>query len=174
MPFVLRRLPLIGMTTVLAVLAFAATSSAQAQTGTFFDRHTDVNSVGTPECVSGDFAGTETATFTTSGRFVATDSGFHFEGMETLVSHTDFTNGDFIVATARNHFTFNTTFTSGQTVSTFAANELHTLYDGDGGVVARVSFHNVSHITYRDLNGNGQPDEGEIRVSFERSFFTCA
>jgi hypothetical protein len=29
------------------------------------------------------------------------------------------------------------------------------------------------HITYRDANGNGMPDEGEITANVDRFFFTC-
>jgi hypothetical protein len=158
----------------LAVLAQAAMASAQADVGTFFDQRTEVNTVGTPECVSGDFDGTETLTFTTSGRFVATNTGFHVEGTEKLDIHTTFTNGYYIVGSASSHFTFETTQTSGETVFTMAGSEIHTIYNAEGEVVATVRFSGVSHITYRDANGNGQPDEGgEITASFDRFHFTC-
>jgi hypothetical protein len=158
-------------TLLIGVTAYSA--QARATVGTFFNQSTEVNQVGTPECVSGDFSGTETLTDTDSGRFVETDSGFHFEGTETIVSHTVFTNGYYIVGSGRSHISFNTTATSGQTVSTFAGHELHTLYNAQGQVVAKVMFAGVSHITFRDLNGNGQPDEGEITSNVDNFHFTC-
>jgi hypothetical protein len=157
----------------LAVLAQAATASARAEVGTFFNQRTEVNTAGTPECVSGDFEGTETLTFTTSGRFVETATGFHVEGTETLDVRTTFTNGYYIVGSASSHFAFETTATSGETVFTMAGSEIHTIYNAEGEVVATVRFSGVSHITYRDVNGNGQPDEGEITASVDRFHFTC-
>jgi hypothetical protein len=156
-----------------AFAAFPGTATAQAEVGKFFDQRVEVNAAATPECTSGSFSGTETLTFTTSGHFVATDSGFHVEGTESLDVHTVFTNGFHILGTASSHFAFNTTATSGQSVFTVAGHEVHTIYNADGEVAARVMFHSVSHITYRDLNGNEQPDQGEITVNFDRSFFTC-
>ena len=157
----------------LAIGVTATRAQAQANVGTFFSQHTDVNPAGTPECLSGDFAGTETITFTDSGRFVETDSGFHVEGTSTIVGHTVFINGYYIDASASNHFAFNTTATSGETVSTFAGHEVHTIYNAEDEAVAQVRFAGVSHITYRDLNGNGQPDEGEITSNVENFHFTC-
>ena len=141
--------------------------------GTFFNQNTEINTFEGAECVSGDFMGTETLTITDSGQFVATDSGFHVEGTETVTSSIVFTNGYHDVVSGNNHFAFNTTQTSGQTVFTFAGHELHTIYNAEGEVVARVMFHGVSHITYRDLNGNEQPDDGEITANIDQFFFTC-
>jgi hypothetical protein len=78
-----------------------------------------------------------------------------------------------LTGTGRSHFGFDTTATSGQTVNSSTALETHTVYDAAGEAVARVIFHPVSHITYRDLNGNGAPDEGEITANIDRFFFTC-
>ena len=87
------------------------------------------------ECVSGIGTGTETATFTNGGRFVATNSGFHVEGTTTIDSHTVFTNGYYINASGHSHSAFDTSFTSGQTVSTSGGPEIHTIYQrrGRGG-----------------------------------------
>ena len=41
------------------------------------------------------------------------------------------------------------------------------------GLCSSRSSSTRSRTTYRDLNGNGQPDQGELSVSFERFFFTC-
>ena len=158
----------------LLILALApATAHAQVDSGTFFDQQTEINQVGTPVCLEGDLTGTETITFTQSGRFVETASGFHFEGTLAISGRQVFTNGDIDRVDASSHFTFNTTATSGQTVSTSAGHELHTTFNAEGEVIARVNFAGVTHITYRDLNGNGQPDDGEITSNFERVHFAC-
>jgi hypothetical protein len=167
------RLPACAIAAALVLVVTAGTAHARANVGTFFSQQTEVNQAGTPECISGDFSGTETLTFTDSGRFVETGTGFHFEATETLAVNTVFTNGFYIVGSASNHFAFNATLTSGQTVFTFAGHEVHTIYDAEGVAVAQVIFAGVSHITYRDLNGNGQPDDGEVTATFEHFHFTC-
>jgi len=70
-------------------------------------------------------------------------------------------------------FAFNASATSGQTVFSTAGHELHTTYNANGDVIARVNYAGVTHITYRDLNGNRQPDDGEITANFERVHVTC-
>src|SRR5262245_14489290 len=98
----------IGLLMTPPVLALAApTAQARATVGTFFNQQTEVSPVDGTECVSGIGTGTETLTFTNSGRFVETKSGFHFEGTSTLDSHTVFTSGYHIDAAGRSHFAFN-------------------------------------------------------------------
>src|SRR5262245_15589267 len=126
------------------VLALAAPSAeARATVGTFFNQETEVFPVGTPDCLSGDFEGTETTTFTTSARFVETESGFHVEVFSSLDSVAVFTNGYHIdVKPGRSaHFAFNTSATSGGTVFTQAAPpETHLIYNAENELVARVMY----------------------------------
>jgi YD repeat-containing protein len=158
---------------VLLVAATATTAQAHVNSGTVFSQATEINHVGTPECLSGDFSGTETVTFTTSGRFVETRSGFHVEGTNAVAGRQVFTNGDIDVVDASSHFAFNTTATSGQTVFTTAGHELHTTYNAKGDVIARTNYAGVTHTTYRDVNANGRPDDGEFTSNFERVHATC-
>ena len=99
------RLSGLAILTAMTVAVTAGAAHAKANVGTFFFQRTEVNQAGTPECVSGDFSGTETLTFTDGGRFVETDTGFHIEGTETLDVNTVFTNGFYIVGSASTHFT---------------------------------------------------------------------
>jgi hypothetical protein len=158
----------------LLVAASAATAEATVvNSGTFYNQRTEVNPIIGSECLSGETPGTETITFTDSGTFVQTASGFHVQGTDTVSSRIVYTNGDYSLVAGSSHFSFNTSGTSGQTVSTSAGHELHTIYNSQDEVIARVLFAGVSHTTYRDLNGNGQPDPGEITSTFERLHFTC-
>jgi hypothetical protein len=166
-----QRLVVCLVAAALAIGLTASSAQAKATVGTFVNQHTEVNPAVT--VCPGGLTGTETLSYTDSGRFVETDSGFHVEGTETLAVHAVFTNGYYSVGSASNHFAFNTTTTSGQTVFTLAGRELHTIYNADGEVVTKVIFAGVSHITYRDLNGNGQPDEGEITSNLDNFHFTC-
>ena len=158
---------------VLLLAVASTTAHAQVSSGTFFDQQTEINQVGTPECVEGDLTGIETVTFTLSGRSVRTASGIHFEGTQAVAGRQVFTNGYIDTVDASSHFTFNATATAGQTDFTQAGHELHTTVNAEGEVISRVNFVGVTHITYRDLNGNGQPNEGEITSNFEKFHFTC-
>lgn len=158
---------------VLLLAVVAPTAHAAVTSGTIFNQETEINQVGTPPCLSGDLSGIETVTFTTSGRFVQTGSGIHVEGTNAVAGRQVFTNGDIDIVDASSHFAFNASATSGQTVFSTAGHELHTTYNANGDVIARVNYAGVTHITYRDLNGNRQPDDGEITANFERVHVTC-
>jgi hypothetical protein len=157
------------------MLAVAAPSAqAQAVVGTFFNQSTEVNQLGPQDCLPGDYTGVETITFTTSGRFVQTPSGYHVEGTQTIVSRMDFSNGFYSNISGRAHFSFNTNATSGETVSSFGGPEKHPFYNAAGEQVAQAMYIGRSHITYRDRNGNGQPDENEITSSVDRVNVICS
>jgi len=69
------------------------------------------------------------------------------------------------------HFTF--IATPPQTISTSVIQELRTIYSADGQLVGKVFIHALSHVTFRDANGNSAPDPGEITANVDRFFFTC-
>ena len=60
-----------------------------------------------------------------------------------------------------------------QTISTTTIQEPRTIYSADGQPIGKVFLHALSHVTFRDANGNGVPDPGEITASVDRFFFTC-
>jgi hypothetical protein len=163
------------MLMVVFSLGLGASAQAQATVGTFYDQHTENNvGFGTHDCLPGEYTATETITFTTSGRFVVTASGgFHFQGTTLVVSRIDLSNGYYFLVSGRNHFSFDATATSGQTVSSSGGPETHTLYNAEGQVVGLVKYIGHSHVTYRDLNGNGQPDDGEITSSVDQLHILC-
>jgi hypothetical protein len=59
------------------------------------------------------------------------------------------------------------------TVSTSVFQEPRTIYSADGQPVGKVFLHALSHVTFRDANGNSVPDPGEITANVDRFFFTC-
>jgi hypothetical protein len=125
-----------------------------------------------PECFSPDLVGTNVATETTTGRFTETSHGvFVVSGSNVFDYRVEFPNGMYAEGTGTSHFAFVTT--PQVTVQTQAGSEPRTVYSPDGEPVARVRIHAISHVTYRDLNGNGAPDEGEVSSEMDRFFFTC-
>jgi hypothetical protein len=143
--------------------------------GTFHDEHPVTDPSSLPECMPAglaDMVGTQDGTETTDGRFAANETGFHFEGTTIFTYRVDFPDGRYVSGSAVAHF--RTSFTaSGQTVSGDIVLEPRTIYAADGTVIGRVLIHALSHITYRDLDGSGTPDPGEIKVELSRFSFTC-
>jgi hypothetical protein len=58
-------------------------------------------------------------------------------------------------------------------LSTSVFQEPRTIYSADGQPVGKVFLHALSHVTFRDANGNSVPDPGEITANVDRFFFTC-
>jgi hypothetical protein len=126
-----------------------------------------------PECFVEDLVGTAVNTVTFAGQWVETSSGvFHVRGTETIAFRVDFPNGMYADGTATSHFSF--TANGSVVVSTeVAARDPRTIYASDGTPIVQVVIHAGSHVTYRDLNGDGEPQADEISASVDRFFFTC-
>lgn len=120
-----------------------------------------------------DLAGTLTGTDAGSGQFVLTNTGVHVEGVETQTYRIDFANGWYLLSSSPTHFITNFDFASGQTVNTAAQQDRGTLYDAAGNVIGSIKVWGVTHLTWRDLNGNGQPDPGEITANVNLFKFSC-
>ena len=166
----------VGATLAVALtFALAPATFARAQVGTFHDQHPVTDPSALPECMPAglaDMVGTQDGTETTDGRFAANETGLHFEGTTVFTYRVDFPDGRYVIGSAVDHF--RATFTaSGQTVSGDVVLEPRTIYAADGTVIGRVLIHALSHITYRDLDGSGTPDPGEIKVQLSRFSFTC-
>jgi hypothetical protein len=157
---------------LLTLFLGVGTSHAQATTGKFFTETSETGTAVLPECLPPDLVGTQTLTNTTKGTFAETATGFHIEGFETLAYRVDFPDGRYVIGLAVGRFNFNAT-PSGQTTFTVAIREPRTIYNAAGEPVGTVFIHALSHMTYRDLNGNGSPDDGEITSNIDRFFFTC-
>jgi hypothetical protein len=156
-------------------LALAPTALGAAQVGTFHREEQVTDPTALPECMPAglaDMVGTQDGTETTDGRFTATATGFHVEGTTIFAYRVDFPDGRYAIGSAVDHFRTNFT-TSGQTVSGDVILEPRTIYAADGTVIGRVLIHAIDHITYRDLDGSGTSDPGEITVELSRFSFTC-
>lgn len=167
----MRRL-LVLATATLTSLVIAGTSYGRATVGTFYDQHTETFSGPLPECLSPDLVGINTGIETTTGHFTATNTGFHFQGTTTFNYTTTFPDGSYVVGAARTPFDFNTSVSEG-TTTTQITQETRTIYNANSQPIGHVFIHALSHVTFRDANGNGNPDPGEITSSVDRFFFTC-
>ena len=168
----LRRLVLPGIVMLSAAL-FASPAHAAAVLTRVSDSHTDTFSVDGYFCLP-NAVGTATQTETSTGLVVETGSGvFSFRGVDTFDLHIDFEDGSYVDSGLnRDHVSF--VFRSPLTVFTSTTQDLETIYDAQGQPIGSVEIHAVRHFTFRDLNGNEQPDEGEVKVEFDRFRLRCA
>ncbi len=159
----------------LVAFSFVAVHPAYGQaTVVRFEFQTPLSgSTALPECLPPELIGTVTGTETTVGQFTDTTTGFHVHGTDTLDYQVDFSGGRYVLSTAVEHFDFNVNLHSGQTTNTDVIQEPRTIYAANGQPIEQVMIHALSHITFRDANGNGQPDPGEITASVDDFRFTC-
>ncbi len=118
-------------------------------------------------------AGTLTGTDTGTGQSVLTNTGVHIQGLETQAYRIDFSNGWYLTSSSPTHFNVNFIFSNGRATNTNAQQDRGTLYDANGNVIGSLDVWGVTHLTWRDLNGNGQPDTGEITANVNIFKFSC-
>jgi hypothetical protein len=163
----------LGICLASALLALLVPSMAQAQANVFRFEFQEplTGSTTLPECLPPDLVGTQTGTETTVGQVTETEHSFQVHGTTTLEYQVVFPDGRYVVGTAVEHFSF--IVNGPQTISTTTIQEPRTIYSADGQPIGKVFLHALSHVTFRDANGNGVPDPGEITASVDRFFFTC-
>ena len=155
-----------------AVLLGSSGASGQASVTSFQDQEPLPPLAALPECLD-TTVGTQTGTETTTGQavFSNADGTFHSHGTTTLDYRVVFADGRYVVGSSVEHFSFN--FNAPVSTNTVAIQEIRTIFGADGQVTGTVMIHALSHVTFRDTNGNFAPDPGEITVSVDRFFFTC-
>ena len=154
----------------LGTLVFTGTASAQATVSTFFNQET----VTLPDVsICTGLSGTTTNTITDAGRVVANADGtFHVSGTTTQDYRSVWSDGSYEIHHSPSHFEFNTNAT-GEVVFTEAQQDRGTLFDADGQVIGNVTVFTLTHQTWRDRNGNGQPDPGEFTATVDQFRVTC-
>ena len=98
-------------------------------------------------------------------------NGLHVHGTETQDYRIDFEDGRYLISHSPTHFEFNVV--GPRFKNTEAQQDRGTLYAGDGRPIGPVTVHTVSHMTWSDANGNGQPDPGEVTVDVEHFRISC-
>jgi hypothetical protein len=160
----------------LTPLVVAGASDGAAETGSFQfqDQFSDVvDDSGT--CLGAGATGTIEGTETVSGRFTENGPpafGFHDHGTVTSSFRVSYSDGRYILGSDVTHFDDNATHRDTFT-SIGPIRGTGTLYSATGQRLGTVTVQAVFHITYRDLNGNHEPDPGEVSSSIEHYRLTC-
>lgn len=156
---------------VLGLLIPAGAAQAQATVFTFTETHTET-STGPMDCLPPDLIGTATLTEIATGHVVDTGKVFTVYGVNNFDLHVDFPNGIYVQSGLnRDIYTF--VANPPLTVFNVATQEFRTIYAADGTPIGTLTIHGGYHITYRDTNGNGVADPGEITAQFDHFRLTC-
>jgi hypothetical protein len=120
-----------------------------------------------------DLTGTITGTETVTGHFVDTGQGFHFSGTATQDYRIDFVDGRYLITSSPSHFEGDTNRNGGNIYTEAQQDFRTTLYNADGTSIGRLTTFTLTHVTWIDTNGNGNPDPGEITANVSNFRQTC-
>jgi hypothetical protein len=169
---IVRRIVVFALVVLSAALS-ASPAHAAAVVLRFSASHTDVFPVDGYFCLP-EAVGTATQTESSTGQFVDTGSNvFTFHGVDSYDLRIDFADGSH-VQSGLDRDLISAVFNPPLSVFHVVTQDLETLYDEDGQPVGKIEIHAGSQLTFTDLNGNGQPDEGEVKVTFDRFRLRCA
>jgi hypothetical protein len=160
---------------VLGLLALAAVAHGRTETGSFVITETFsdvVDDSGT--CLGPGATGTIAGTATVVGHFTETGPPalkFQVHGTNTATYRVDYADGRYILGSSLTHFSENAN--APQFSNHEVTRDQGTLYAATGQPLGRVIIHAVSQITFRDANGNFQPDPGEIKANVDHVRVTC-
>jgi hypothetical protein len=169
-----RRLPFVALCAALTALALVGTALSAGSTVSRFQFEESVSfPTALPECLPADLVGTLVGMEITDGQAVETSSGaLEVQGTTSFDYRVDFPDGRYVIGSAPGHFDFHVS-PGGTVVTTSVVREPRTVYSAGGDPVGSGTIHANSHMTFRDANGNGLPDPGEITSSVDRFSFTC-
>jgi hypothetical protein len=166
-----RRARRCGSLAAVGLMLLAGTTYGEASVGSFsFQEPISGTETGILGCLP-DVTGTITGTDTVAGHSTLTPQGTHFHGTETQDYRIDFEDGRYLISYSPTHFDFNAV--GPRSENTEAQQDRGTLYAANGQPIGPVTVHTLSHMTWTDANGNGQPDSGEITVDIERFRISC-
>ena len=163
---------LAGVALLIALLVPVGAAQAQATVMRFFETHTEEITTPLEGCLPEDLVGTGTLTETSTGQVVDTGKVFTVRGVNEYDLHLVFPDGSYVQSGLnRDRYVF--VANSPLTVFNLVTQDFRTIYAADGTPIGTLSIHAGMHITYRDLNGNGMPDPGEITAEFEYFRLRC-
>jgi hypothetical protein len=143
--------------------------------GTFYDQEQFSDTVqGDYPCFAG-VTGTIAGVDTLSVHYNNAPPFFHMEGTETVDYRVDFSDGRYAIGESSNRVDLSANSESGvvKISETYPGEEHATVYAPDGTVIGTVTIRGVFHLTWSDLNHNGQPDPGEINATVDQVRVGC-
>jgi hypothetical protein len=163
---------LAGVMLLVALVLPAGFAQAQATVFRFSETHTEELTTALEGCLPEELIGTGTLTETSTGQVVDTGKVFTVRGVNEYDLHLVFPDGSYVQSGLnRDRYVF--VANAPLTVYNVVTQDFRTIYAADGTPIGTLAIHAGMHITYRDLNGNGMPDPGEITAQFEYFHLRC-
>ena len=114
-----------------------------------------------------------TGTLTSDGHFTHAGRHFTVHGTDTIDYRVNLADGSHALGQVIDHFSFAINYTRPRNVVSSTQKEQATLHAANGQTIGTMTVHVTYHVTYSDLNGNGEPDPGEITTEVDRFKVTC-
>ena len=163
---------LAGSALVVALLVPAGWAQAQATVFRFEVTQTFTFDAPLEGCLPEDLVGTVTITETSTGQVVDTGKVFTIRGVDEFDYRLELPDGSFVQSGLnRDRFIF--VANPPRSVFNVVTQDFRTIYAADGTPVGTLSIHAGRHLTFTDLNGNGEPDPEEISAEFEYFRLRC-
>ena len=163
----------IPLLVVALLLGAAPSASARASVGTFhFFGEAPPEPLTDFPCFEGVRV-VMASTLTRDGHFTETGGHLSFHGTNTIDYRIDVADGRHALGQVIDHFNFVFNLNRPRSVVSSTQHEQATLYSADGQATGTIVVYVTHHLTYSDLNGNFEPDPGEITVEVDRSKVTC-
>ena len=163
---------LAGVALLVAFVLPAGLAQAQATVFRFEVTQTFTFDAPLEGCLPEDLVGTVTITETSTGQVVDTGKVFTIRGVDEFDYRLELPDGSFVQSGLnRDRFIF--VANPPHSVFNVVTQDFRTIYAADGTPVGTLSIHAGRHLTFTDLNGNGEPDPGEISAEFEYFRLRC-
>jgi hypothetical protein len=91
----------------------------------------------------------------------------------TIDYRVDFGDGRYVLGHVIDHHSFVINFQRPTQVETSAQQEYATIFASDGTVMGTMRVRVTYHPTFSDLNGNFEPDDGEVKTAVDRVVVSC-
>ena len=165
----MRRLRILTPCAVLVFFALLpSAASAKATSSWFSEQHTEVFT-DTVSCAGG-LTGIATLTETSMIHVVQRSNGsFSFNGVDDFDYRLELPGGAYVRSGLnRDRFVFVLTHRS-HAVSHTTFQDFRTIFDANGAPIGRFTIHGGMTVVYDDVNGNFEPDPGEIASEHDSS-----
>ena len=163
-----------GIAVVMAALVVpAGPVQARATIFRITDSHTETFTGPLEGCLPEDLVGTGTLTETSTGRVVDTGGRvFIVKFVNDFDFHMTFPDGRY-VQSGLNRDLFTLVANPPHYVQHVVTQDLRTIYAADGTPTGTLSIHAGFHVTFTDLDEDGDPDPDEISAEFQHFRLRC-
>ncbi len=162
------------LTASAAASAIAPAAAADVLVEDFDLTRTDTFTAPLEGCLPADLIGTATVTEHSTGRVVRTPAAAVVKGVDSYDFRMTFPDGRYVDSGIdEERFTVVFTEPGRITVVSTDSRDERTVHAPDGTPIGTLSIRETYDVVFRDADGDGEPDPGEITVERHRFRLTC-